>query len=456
VTAAPEAITKPKTRRGHILLPYQQRWRRDKSPRKLCEKSRRVGFTYVEANDAVMLRLIGERRNDYWFTSADESAAYEFADYGRFWAETADAVADTYTEEIEDPLTQRPGTRFCVRLPGGQRIMAMTSNPRRFRSKGGDVGLDEFGYHDNPVAMYKAADPSTMWGGWMRILSTHNGEGSEFNKYVKMAKRHAAGEARPGDIPFSLHRVTLPDAVEQGLVERINAVAGTRWTREAFLADRRAGCRDEDHWRQEYLAIPAVDSTAWLPYELIEACEDDAAGDPHLAGDGQRYLGMDVGETKDRTVIWDLERVGDVLWTREIVVFTTEPLRVKQDALLARLRNPKVVRACIDATGVGAQIAQEAARSGKGEAVKFTLAVKDELASPLRGLFEDRRIRIPGGPEVREDLHAVRMTQTAAGHPRFDAARSEAGHADRFWGLALANHAAGSAAGQPFISTWRP
>jgi len=442
MTEAATILTLPKTTSGRVLLPWQEAWRRDDSPRKLWEKSRRVGATYAEANDVVYPRLADRVAWDYWFSSADESAAWEFADYCRFWQETAGKVAARVDrEEIEDEKARRVATAFVVRFPNGSKVTAMTSNPRRFRSKGGDVGLDEFAYHDDPAGMYEAAEPCTMWGGRLRILSTHNGEDSEFNRFVQMGRRVAAGQAKSDDIPFSVHRITLPEAVAQGLVERINETRGTRWTREAFLADRRKSCRSLDHWNQEYLAIPAVDSTAWLPYDMLEACSDVLAGQPSLAAEGQRYIGMDVGETEDRTVIWTVERVGDVLWTREVLVLTAEPLRVKQEALLLRLKHPRVVRACIDATGVGAQIAQEAAAGGKGEAIKFTLAVKDELASPLRGLFEDRRVRIPDEAEVREDLHSVRMEKTAAGHPRFDAVRSASGHADRFWALALAVHA---------------
>ncbi|NLF31580.1 MAG: hypothetical protein GX591_11925 [Planctomycetes bacterium] len=439
-----DLLTAPKTTAGRVLLPWQEAWRRDTSPMKIWEKSRRIGATYTEANDVVMTRLPGRPREhvDYWFSSADESAAYEFADYCRHWLEVAGAVADRFTEQVDDPQTGRAGTAFCVRFPGGARMTAMSSNPRRFRSKGGDIGLDEFAYHDQAVAMYEAAEPCTMWGGWMRMLSTHNGEGSEFNRHVQMGHRHAAGQARPDDIPWSIHRITLPEAVEQGLVERINATQGTRFGRQEFLDERRRRCRSEDHWRQEYLAIPSIDTTAWLPYDLLAACESDQAGVESAIGDGQLYVGMDVGETDDRTVIWVLERVGDVLWTRAVIVFRGELLAVKEGALLRWLGRPKAVRACVDGTGVGAQIGQAAERTGKGESVKFTLAVKDELASPLRRLFEDRRIRIPADREIRDDLHSVRMTQTASGHPRFDAERDDSGHADRFWALALAVHAA--------------
>jgi phage FluMu gp28-like protein len=434
-------LTRRKTAAGRVLLPWQEAWRRDESPLKIWEKSRRIGATYAEANDAVMSRLAGKRKLDYWFSSADESAAQEFADYCRFWAQKAGAVADQFTERIEDDLTRRAGTAYCVRLANGTKVTAMSSNPRRFRSKGGDVGLDEFAYHDQPKEMFRAAEPSTMWGGRLRILSTHNGENSEFNRLAQMGKRRAAGQGRPGDIPFSLHRTTLPEAVDQGLVERINSTQGTHFGRTEFLAARRASCESQDHWNQEYLAVPSVDSAAWLPYDLIEACQSEACGWDAYGG-GLLYVGMDVGEVADPTRIVAVESVGDVLHVRLRMSFLAEPLSVKQGALLELIRHGRVVRACIDATGVGAQIAQEAVRAGKGEAVKFTLAVKDQLASPLRGRFEDRRIRVPDDREFREDLHSVRMVRTAAGAMRFDAERSAAGHGDWFWALALACHAA--------------
>jgi len=449
---APAVMTRRKTKAGRILLPYQERWRRDESDFKIWPKSRRIGATYAESNDATMTRLAGRRNVDYWFTSADESASYEFTEYCRFWVRKADAVADYYTQEIEDPQTRRAATAFVLRFPSGCRITAMTSNPRRFRSKGGDVGLDEFDYHDEPENMWDAAASTATWGDRIRVLSTHNGEGTLFHRFRQMAERRARGESKDGDIPFSLHLVTIADAVEEGLVEKINEVRGTSFTREEFLTRCRSICRNQDQWNQEYMAVPSTDTTAWLSYLMIESCEDDAAGDPALFGDGQRYIGMDVGEIHDPTIIWTLERVGDVLWTREVVKMRAEPLRVKQDALMARLRHPRVVRACIDATGVGTQIAQEAERLGKAEGVKFTLASKDELASPIRGVFEDRTIRVPADRATREDLHSIRMMRTAGGHPRFDAVRSEAGHADEFWGMSLAVHAALTRGAQPYVS----
>jgi len=66
--------------------------------------------------------------------------------------------------------------------------------------------------------------------------------------------------------------------------------------------------------------------------------------------------------------------------------------------------------------------------------------VKAELAMPLLRLFQDRLVRIPSDPTVREDLHKVRKIVTASHNVRLDAPRDSDGHADRFWALALAYH----------------
>lgn len=448
-----QAFTSRKPKSGRVLLPYQQSWRRDGAALKLWEKSRRIGATYTEANDAVMSRLTG-RDSDYWFSSADESAAYEFAEYCRFWLKTASAVADQFAEQVEDPDTKRTSTAYVVRFDGGRRITAMSSNPRRFRSKGGDVCLDEFAYHDDPRGMWDAASPTATLGDSIRVLSTHNGEAGEFYRFSQMGRRHAEGKAVGHDMPFSLHRVTILDAVEQGLVEQIVHPKRPGVTRDQFIAECRARCRNEDQWNQEYLAVPSVDATAWLPYELIERCEDDAAGNPSLYGDGPRYVGADIGESNDPSTIYGGERVGDVVWVRERIRLVGAPLSQVEHLILTRLNHPRCVRGCVDATGLGTQIGQAAERTGRGEAIKFTVPVKDELASPMRGAFEDRRVRIPSLPGLRADLHSVRMVKTASGHPRFDAARTEDGHADEFWALALMLHAARSNTQSGGLVTW--
>ena len=102
-------------------------------------------------------------------------------------------------------------------------------------------------------------------------------------------------------------------------------------------------------------------------------------------------------------------------------------------------------RGAIDATGLGigwSDDAQDRFGEHAVEAVTFTSAVKEGLAYPVRSIMEDRRLRIPHRPEIRADLRSVTKQVTAAGNIRFTAERTADGHADHFWALALAVHAA--------------
>jgi phage FluMu gp28-like protein len=143
--------------------------------------------------------------------------------------------------------------------------------------------------------------------------------------------------------------------------------------------------------------------------------------------------------------MWLLRRVGDVLWTDQIRVFEKTLFRVQLEAAAELIRQNRVARCCIDSTGIGAMLAEELQlRFGEYtvEQVQFTAPVKIELGMPLLQAFQDRAIRIPADPVIREDLHKIRKTVTAANNVRLEADSDEAGHADRFWALALAVHAA--------------
>lgn len=483
---APEILTPRRT--GKTLerrfLPYQRDWINDEAPRKLGEKARRTGFTFCEAYDAVSRRFrpTQPRDSDYWFSSADESSAEEFIEYSRFFSQDLfGKIADYYVDGVEDESTGKTSKAFCIRCPNGKRIIGLTSNPRRFRSKGGDVCLDEFGYHADPRAMYKAASPVTRWGGTMRIFSTHNGQGSEFNKLVQRCHRLLslmghdpkrpprglaytllAEQARLNKLTpiFSFHRVTIEDAVAAGLVEKINDTKGTDWSRAAFLQDCRDECLDADGYNEEYGCEPASDANAWLPYSLIESCYavECPAEDAELTGytGGPAYVGVDVARKRDLTVIWVLEQIGDVHWTRRLIKLADMKLPQQERVLAGILRSVKLVRCCIDKTGLGLGLfehTEETFGEHLIEGIDFTPGNKTALATDIKRAFEDRGVRIPAGDDVlREDLHRVRKIVTSTDQVRFDATRDEDGHADRFWACALALHAGSTAkVGNPLL-----
>lgn len=204
----------------------------------------------------------------------------------------------------------------------------------------------------------------------------------------------------------------------------------------------RAGCPDEETFLQEYMCIPSDDASAFLSYELIASCEAPEA--ESMKDDSEIYLGVDIGRERDLTVIWVLEKLGDVFYTKFVQVMDCATFDIQEGALYQLLRLPQVKRCCIDATGMGRQFAERAqTKFGeyKVEAINFTSAVKEELAYPVRAAFESKRLRIPCDPKIRADLRAIKKEITASGNIRFTADRGEHGHSDRFWALALALHA---------------
>ena len=426
------------------FLAYQQRWLADTSRIKIWEKSRRIGATYVQAYEDV--RDAATDIEKVYFSSADDSAAAEYIDYCRHWAKVLNIVA-TYLGEVlldeeKDVLARK------ISFANGHCINAMSSNPKRFRSKGGKIILDEFAWHDNQRGMWAAARPAITWGYPLRILSTYNGKGNLYHQFVEQTRRK--------ELDWSLHATPIQVAVAEGLADRILGRPLTPEERAAWLESERLSVADDDTWRQEYCCDPIDEATALLTYDCINACACDGLETPLDDTTGDLYLGVDIGRKKDLTVMWILERTGPALTTRLVKVLSKTKFARQRSQLYEFLRHPRLRRCCMDATGLGMQLAEEAREAFGGYRVEpctFTPAVREELAYGLCAAMEDRKLWIPAHKDIREDLHSVRKIVTSAGNVRLDvnASANVDSHADRFWALALAVHAADTAKGKVHV-----
>jgi len=157
------------------------------------------------------------------------------------------------------------------------------------------------------------------------------------------------------------------------------------------------------------------------------------------------FIGVDIGREHDLTVIWLIEQVGGVNFTRRVIELSKQTFDAQEQTLYELLQLPAVRRCCIDQSGLGRQFAERAARkfgAYRVEGISFTTSTKEELAYPVRSAFEDPTIKVPFSNAVRADLRGVRKEVTGSGHIRFAGERNRYGHCDRFWALALALHAA--------------
>lgn len=424
------------------FLPYQVRWLKDKSKIKISEKSRRIGMTYVQSYEDVE-DCVTKAVPAVWFTSADITAAKEYIQYCKNWAKIFNVAAKFLGELVID---EQKGVKVLVlEFQNGTRINALSSNPSQFRSKGGKIVIDEYAFHKDQAQLWKAARPCITWGFPLRILSTHNGKNCKYFQFVDDVKR--------GKKNWSLHTTTIFTAVEEGLADKILGRNLTKEERQAWIDEERANAGDEATWLEEYCCEPVDEQTAFLTYDMISTCEMDNILRPLAETEGDLYVGMDVARKKHFSVIWVLEKLGTVKYTRAKIELQKMMFKQQREMLYSILEHPKIRRACIDSTGLGMQLAEEAQTAfGKYrvEAVTFNGSVKEEMAYQLLTAFEDREIKIPYEQALREDLHSVRKLVTTSGSIRFDVEASETdGHADRFWALALANHAASSNKGGP-------
>jgi phage FluMu gp28-like protein len=434
------------------FLPYQRKYVKFVGRFALVEKSRRTGLTYAEAYRMTRRHASGiVKSGKSWFTSADLSAAEEYIDYVAFFSKYLN-IASEYVGEVviskEDDVTAHR-----VRFSNGNECNAISSNPTRFRSKGGDVTLDEFAHHKDQQKMYTAAKPSIMWGNHVRIISTHNGDGSYFNFLIKEILKGAEGAMKN----WKLFKVTIDDAVKQGLVNTILGHKASKEETAEFLSDAFSGMSREAI-DEEFRCIPRSSSNDHLlPYELINAIERDNILNELLTDiQGDLYIGVDVGRKKNFTVIWVDEKLGEILYTRKVTALRNTAYRDQKKILYDILSHPNIRRCCIDATGIGSQMAEEAQQDYgqfKVEPIIFTNKIKEEMASHAFVMVEGKKTLIPRDKRIRDDFYSVRATRTTAGNIRYEAETSDEGsHADYFWAKALCLYASKTNSG-PLIIT---
>lgn len=433
--------------REAIFLPFQSEWIKDASRIKLMEKSRQIGISWSTAYGADERAAAQGARFDEWVSSRDDIQARLFIEDCKLWAGIMGMAAQDMGEVVLD--ADKKLSAYVLQFASGRRIHSMSSNPDAQAGKRGSRVLDEFALHREQRKMWAIAYPGITWGGSMELISTHRGSYSFFNQLVR--------EARHGGNPkkISLHRVTLQDALDQGflfkLQQALPADAEQQDMDEAEYFDfTKSGAADAESFDQEYMCIPADDDAKFLEYGLITACEYPGGTDWRrgLQGpfQGRLFAGVDIGRKKDLTVLWVVEQLGDVFYTRHVEVM--EKMRKSDQEKILWPWFEICDRICIDSTGLGigwTDDAQDKFGEHRVEGVSFTGQVKEALAYPLKGAMEDRKIRIPEDPKIRADLRKIQKTTTAAGNIRFVADGDDStkvnGHADRFWALALALHA---------------
>jgi len=468
-----------------VFLPYQKQLLETTAINQvtIVEKSRRTGVTWAAAADAVLTAASDKsaRGMDVLYIGYNLDMAREFIDTAAMWAKVFNSAVTESIDEFmfDDGDPDSSIMAFRIRFASGFEIVALASRPRSLRGRQGYVIIDEAAFHDDLKGVLQAAMALLIWGGKVLIISTHNGEDNPYNQVLK--------DVRGGKLPYAILRVDIDDALRDGIYQRICLVTGEKWTVEK-----------EAKWRADLIAvygsgadeelfcIPSESGGAWLTAPLIEArtreeipvvrlaknnefthwpehlrrAEIDAwcnehllpllkTCDPMLA----HYLGGDYGRVSDLTVFWPLSVQRDLKrHTPFVVELRNIPFDGQaqvQDYLMARL--PRFSAADLDATGLGASMAEHAAQRfgrnqldkskgpvGRIAEVKLSVEWYRENMQPLKTAFEDGTIDLPRDADTVSDFKIIEVVRGVATVPAIKSGIKKDRHGDSCVACALA------------------
>ena len=431
---------------GGVFLSYQKAWVEDKSEVKIIEKSRRIGISWAEAADSA-LYAASESGDDVWYIGYNKDMALEFISDCANWARHYSMAASEMEEEVfndddKDILTYR------INFLSGHRITALSSRPTNLRGKQGRVILDEAAFHEDLSGLIKAAMALLIWGGQVRIISTHNGDSNEFNSLIQ--------DVRAGKKPYSIHRVDFDEALDAGLYQRISKVLGRKWNPDAQTKWRQSVIDFYgDDADEELFVIPSQGSGVYLTRALIETClssdipvvryeqtrvfaevadhlryseveawcEDTLR--PLLTGldeNRQHYFGEDFGRTGDLTVILPLAEQQNANFKALFVLELHNMPFKQQEQILFYIVDqlPRFSFGALDARGNGQYLAERAMQKyGASRIAEVMLSDKwyRENMPRYKDAFEGKSILLPGDADIIEDHRAFKIIKGIAKLP---------------------------------------
>lgn len=451
-----------------LLLPYQQQLLTEASKFALlvAEKSRRIGYTWAAAALAVMTAALkkSEGGMDALYLGPSLDMAREFIDVCAQWARLLHQ-AEVEVQECEvflggdddddpDKAADKAIKAFRIDFASGKEIIALTSRPRSLRGRQGLVIIDEAAFQDALDEVLKAALALLMWGGRVLVISTHDGDTNAFNRLI--------GDIRSGKRGGGVIRITIEDALRDGLYKRICLTTGKEWSEEgeqAWLAEILAAYGDAA--KEELFCIPRASGGRFFVRSVLEACRDATipvlrwtapagfvdlpeatrqstmaewcqahlspileSADPALAS----ALGLDFAMSGDLTSIvpGQVGRQG-VRAPLCVVELRDCPVDQQRQVLFWILeRLPRLTQAVLDAGGNGAALAQFARqRFGPERILELKLSREWYRVNmpPVKAAFEGGRLLLPHDGDVLADFGLVELVDGVAKVP--DGARTK-------------------------------
>lgn len=449
-----------------VLMTHQAQWAAISTSIAVCPKGRRTGITFAEAlRDTIKAASRREAGGENFFYIPDaKEKGLEFIGYvgrlarliGTAQRQGVSRIEEFLFEDQDERGNSRKITAWRVRFASGFQICALSSRPANIRGLQGTVIIDEAAFHVDVLAVLDASTALLIWGGTLRVISSHNGKANPFNQFVKDVEAGLYGEDA---VVFT---ATFDDAVTNGLYERVRLMQGKpataedkeRWYRRirAGYGPRRAAMREElDVIPRDGggLCLPSV----WIERAMTEerpvlrlTLDDAFAAIPelqrkhwcdewiatHLAPLLERLdprndhvLGMDYARHRHFSLLVPLE-VTQQLHRRApfIVEMHNVPTRQQEQIVWAVIEGMRrFAGGAFDATGSGQTLAEYTAdRFGLSKIHQVTLNRQwyGEYMPKLITAFEDAVLDVPRDASIEADLRAIEVVDGVPMVPKAD------------------------------------
>lgn len=435
-----------------VLMKHQVEWIGIDADFKVAEKGRRTGITFCEALDDTITaasRKSAGGDNVYYIGDTKEKGL-EFIGYAARFAKVMAEAQSAGLSDIEQFLFEDQDehgdtkyiTAYRIRFASGFQIVALSSRPANIRGLQGIVVIDEAAFHADVAGVLEAATALLIWGGKIRVISTHNGKNNPFNQLViDIGNGEYGADAR-------VYRATFDDAVANGLYERVCLMRGWKPTPDGkkkwYTGIRSKYGPRKAAMREELDAVPRDGTGVCIPGIWIENAMpdrrpvlrlalDDEFGrrgeaeriswcqkwiadtlDPVLAelDEAPHVFGMDYARHRHFSVVIPLA-ITESLYLRAPFVLELHnvPTRQQEQIVWHLVRSlPRFCGAAIDATGPGSILAEYTIDKFGPElihAVNLNRPWYGEwMPKMLRG-FEDGTFDLPKDRDLDNDLRAV-------------------------------------------------
>lgn len=438
-----------------VLLPYQRDWVADTSPFKVAEKSRRTGLTWAEAADDVLTAASAKAAGgqNVYYIAYNQDMTIEYIQACAMWAKVYNKAATAIEEGLWDEDEEDKHIKtYTIRFPdSGFRVVALSSRPSNLRGRQGIIVIDEAGFHEKLAELLKAAMAMLIWGGKVRVISTHNGDTNPFNELI--------GDIRAGKRKGTVHHIPFKQAIADGLYRRVCMRLGKEWTAEGE-AEWMAGVYSfyGAGASEELDCIPSSGGGTWLSRALIESRMKDGAIVRWECPKGfelqpEHIRKADCQDWIEKNLRPELEKLDPALpsgWGNDFArngdLSSTPVWQVTKELkrrfpFIIELRNvpfqqqtqimfymgdrlPRLRKAAMDARGNGQYLAEVCMQRYGAQVVEQIMLSEGwyrDHTGPFKAAFEDDTIEIPRDEATLEDLRAFEMVR---GVPRIPDKRS--------------------------------